>query len=114
MATTALTDPSPAELRSRGRVLTGSLAAGQYQQVADAVVGPAAERITVAALRDAWETQTGPLGAFVGVTSTEHLVSEGYDVVLVEATFQQGLLFVAWTFDAGGVVGIWLTEPITN
>ncbi|WP_267642455.1 DUF3887 domain-containing protein [Haloarchaeobius amylolyticus] len=102
---------SPSQLRARGRDLTEALSAGRYAWVADAFVGSAAETVTATSLRDAWATQTRGLGTYTGIERTEHLVSEGYDVVLVQATFESGSLVVAWTFDAGGVVGIWLAEP---
>jgi dienelactone hydrolase len=109
--TETTSDASVDALKKRARELTLSLANGEYQQVHDSFVGEAANQITVAELEQAWVSQTSSKGSFTGISSAEHSTQDGFDVVVVETSFDSGVLLVRWVFDESGVAGLQLLPP---
>lgn len=103
----------PAALRTEARELTVALADGEYERVSDAFTDEAAEVLTPARLEGAWEQTTGTRGAFRAISDVTHTANDdGSHVVVVEATFDGGVLNVRWSFDASGEpVGLYIRPP---
>jgi len=87
--------------------LVQSLADGEYE-TAHGLLGPeVAQQLSVADLRGAWEQTTANDGAFVGVSDVQRTTNQGYDVLVVRAQFEAGVLAVQVTFDGPTVVGLY-------
>jgi pimeloyl-ACP methyl ester carboxylesterase/guanyl-specific ribonuclease Sa len=111
--TTAEESVDPAALRTEARELTVALADGEFERVSDAFTDEAAEVLTPERLAGGWRQATGDRGSFraiANVTYTER--DDGGHLVVVEATFDSGVLNLRWAFDvAGEPTGLFIRTP---
>ncbi|WP_256296719.1 alpha/beta fold hydrolase [Haloarchaeobius salinus] len=111
--TTTAEPVDPAALRTEARELTVALADGEYERVSDAFTDEAAEVLTPERLEGAWNQTTGDRGPFRAIANATYSeTTDGTHVVVVEVTFEGGVLNVRWTFDANGEpVGLFIRPP---
>ncbi|MFD1647417.1 alpha/beta hydrolase [Haloarchaeobius litoreus] len=111
--TTAEEMVDPEVLRTEARELTVALADGEYERVSDAFTDEAAEVLTPERLEGAWRQTTGDRGPFRAIANATHTANDdGTHLVVVEATFEGGVLTFRWTFDASGEpVGLLIRPP---
>ncbi|MFC3478443.1 alpha/beta hydrolase [Halobacterium litoreum] len=110
-ATTTQTTTAPDAQRETAVRIVTLLADGDYETAHGLLAPSVREQLSVSGLRQAWEQTTGEYGRFSGVSGVERTTAQGYDVLVVRATFEAGVLSVPVTFDGGSVVGLRFVPP---
>ncbi|WP_168219921.1 DUF3887 domain-containing protein [Salarchaeum sp. JOR-1] len=105
--TTAATTTDPDAQREAAVRFVTLLADGAFEDAHGMLSASVREQLSVAGLRSAWEQTTAVDGAFVGVAGVERTTSQGYDVLVVRAQFEAGVVAVQVTFDAADIVGLY-------
>jgi alpha/beta superfamily hydrolase len=101
--TTTVSEDSQRETALR---LVDLLAEGDYETAHGLLSPSVREQSSVSGLQSAWEQTAGESGAFVGTTGVERTTSQGYDVLVVRAQFEAGLVAVQVAFRGASVEGI--------
>jgi len=105
--TTAATTTDPDAQREAAVRFVTRLSEGAYEEAHGMLSASVREQLSVAGLRSAWEQTAASDGAFVGVADVTRTTSEGYDVLVVRAQFEAGVVAVQVTFDAESIVGVY-------
>lgn len=82
------------------------LADGDYETAHGLLSSSVREQLSVSGLQSAWEQTTGESGAFVGTAGVERTTSRGYDVLVVRAQFEAGVVAVQVAFEGASVEGL--------
>ena len=82
------------------------LADGDYETAHGLLSPTVREQLSVAGLQSAWEDTTGESGSFVGTAGVERTTNQGYDVLVVRAQFEAGVVAVQVAFDGASVEGL--------
>ena len=105
------TTTAPRIQRETALGLVDALATGDY----DAAFGMLSERLqdqySTARLEADWEQTTGDYGRFESVAGVERTTMQGYDVVVVRAQFEAGVVVVQVAFDRESVEGLQFRAP---
>lgn len=101
--TTAVTDEAQRETALR---LVRLLADGEYETAHGLLSAAVRDQLSVAGLESAWQQTTAERGAFVGTGGVERATSQGYDVLVVRAQFDVGVVNVRVVFDGASVEGL--------
>jgi len=91
--------------------LTRLLADGDYETAHGLLQPGLRDQLPVADLQSAWEQTTGESGSFVGTAGVSRTTSDGYDVLVVRAQFEAGVVNVQVAFDGATVGGLRFLSP---
>jgi len=105
-ATTAAADAAEDAQRETALGLVRSLANGDFEGAHSVLSPTVRKQISVSGLRSAWAQATSESGAFVGTAGVERATSQGYDVLVVRAQFEAGVVAVQVTFEGASVEGL--------
>jgi len=106
--TTAVSEDAQRETALR---LVRLLADGDYETAHGLLSPTVREQLSVSGLEAAWTQTTGGQGSFVGTGGVERTTSHGYDVLVVRAQFEAGVVAVQVAFQGANVEGLQFLPP---
>ncbi|SEW06111.1 alpha/beta hydrolase [Halobacterium jilantaiense] len=110
-AESTATDVSEDDQRETALRLVRLLADGDYETAHGLLSSAVREQLSVSALESAWEQTVGEQGSFVGTGGVERTTNQGYDVLVVRAQFEAGVVAVQVAFQGANVEGVQFLPP---
>jgi len=104
--TTAQTTVSEASQRETAIELVQRLAAGEYETAFGMLSETVRSQYSAARLERDWTQTTADYGRFEGVSGTTREPTGGYEVVVVQAQFEAGVLGVQVAFEGASIEGL--------
>ncbi len=105
-ATTARTTVSEAAQREKAVELVQSLGAGEYEAAFALLSETVQSQYSPSRLQSDWEQATAELGRFEGISGVTREPAGGYEVLVVQAQFEAGVLGVQVVFEGAAVEGL--------
>ena len=104
--TTARTTVSEAAQRETAIELVQALAGGDYETAFEMLSETVQGQYSASQLQSDWDGTTADYGRFEGVSGTTREPTGGYEVVVVQAQFEAGLLGVRVVFERASIEGL--------
>lgn len=104
--TTAQTTVSEAAQREKAIELVQTLAAGEYETAFGMLSENIRSQYSAARLETDWTQTTANYGRFEGISGTTRETTGGYDVLVVQAQFEAGVLGVQVAFEQASIEGL--------
>ncbi|MDH5021612.1 alpha/beta hydrolase [Halobacterium rubrum] len=104
--TTTTAGASPGEQRETAVRLARLLGEGDFEAAHGVLAPGVRDQISPSSLASAWDSEAGDVGAFRGTAGVERSTDRGYDVLVVRAQFEAGVVNVRVVFDGAAVAGL--------
>ncbi|MFB6270236.1 MAG: DUF3887 domain-containing protein [Halobacterium sp.] len=108
---TQTTTVDPDVQREAALELVRALTDGEYQASFDMLAERVRSQYSASRLQSDWEGTTGDFGRFERVVGVHRTTAQGYDVLLVRAQFEAGLVVVQVVFDGASIEGLRFSVP---
>jgi alpha/beta superfamily hydrolase len=104
--TTTTAGASLGEQRETAVRLARLLGEGDFEAAHRVLAPSVRDQISPGGLASAWDSEVGDVGAFRGTARVDRGTDRGYDVLVVRAQFEAGVVNVRVVFDGAAVAGL--------